>query len=72
VLYILREERIDTIMHFAAQTHVDNSFGNSFAFTTNNVYGTHALLESARLCGTIERFIHGAFARPACARARAA
>ena len=41
-----------------AQTHVDNSFGNSFSFTKNNVYGTHTLLESARLCGTIERFIH--------------
>ena len=40
------------------QTHVDNSFGNSFSFTQNNVYGTHTLLESARLCGTIERFIH--------------
>ena len=24
------------MMHFAAQTHVDNSFGNSMAFTMNN------------------------------------
>jgi hypothetical protein len=31
--FILESERIDTIMHFAAQTHVDNSFGNSLAFT---------------------------------------
>ena len=31
--YVLEEEKIDTIMHFAAQTHVDNSFGNSFQFT---------------------------------------
>ncbi len=23
------------------QTHVDNSFGNSMAFTMNNTYGTH-------------------------------
>ncbi len=30
---VLKEEKIDTIMHFAAQTHVDNSFGNSFQFT---------------------------------------
>ena len=28
--YVMREEQIDTVMHFAAQTHVDNSFGNSF------------------------------------------
>ena len=39
VNYVLRTERIDTIMHFAAQTHVDNSFGNSLAFTLNNTYG---------------------------------
>lgn len=58
VSYVLREEKIDTIMHFAAQTHVDNSFGNSFAFTQTNIYGTHVLLESAKNCPTIKRFIH--------------
>lgn len=44
-------------MHFAAQTHVDNSFGNSFQFTENNIMGTHVLLESAKVAG-IKRFIH--------------
>ena len=58
VSYALKEEKIDTIMHFAAQTHVDNSFGNSFAFTESNIYGTHVLLESAKNCPTIKRFIH--------------
>jgi len=58
VSYVLKEEKIDTIMHFAAQTHVDNSFGNSFAFTHANIYGTHVLLESAKNCPTIRRFIH--------------
>ena len=58
VSYVLKEERIDTIMHFAAQTHVDNSFGNSFAFTHSNIYGTHVLLESAKCCPTLKRFIH--------------
>jgi UDP-glucose 4,6-dehydratase len=33
VAHVLDSENIDTVMHFAAQTHVDNSFGNSFAFT---------------------------------------
>ncbi len=47
--YVLEEEEIDTIMHFAAQTHVDNSFGNSFSFTQNNILGTHVLLESAKV-----------------------
>jgi UDP-glucose 4,6-dehydratase len=45
-------------MHFAAQTHVDNSFGNSFAFTHNNIYGTHVLLESAKNNPKLKRFIH--------------
>uniref|UniRef100_A0A7S4W8S4 NAD(P)-binding domain-containing protein n=1 Tax=Ditylum brightwellii TaxID=49249 RepID=A0A7S4W8S4_9STRA len=58
VSYVLKEENIDTIMHFAAQTHVDNSFGNSFNFTHANIYGTHVLLESANRCPTIKRFIH--------------
>jgi UDP-glucose 4,6-dehydratase len=38
VSHILVTEKIDTIMHFAAQTHVDNSFGNSLLFTETNVY----------------------------------
>lgn len=58
VSYVLREEKIDTILHFAAQTHVDNSFGNSFAFTHSNIYGTHVLLESAKICKSIKRFVH--------------
>ena len=57
VNYVMEEEEIDTIMHFAAQTHVDNSFGNSFSFTQNNILGTHVLLESAKVHG-IKRFIH--------------
>jgi len=58
VSYVLKEQNIDTIMHFAAQTHVDNSFGNSFQFTHNNIYGTHVLLEAAKMYGGIKRFIH--------------
>eukprot|EP01032_Pedospumella_encystans_P007585 gene7585-9086_t len=57
VNFVLETEKIDTIMHFAAQTHVDNSFGNSFQFTQNNILGTHVLLESAKIAG-IKRFIH--------------
>lgn len=56
--YVLKTENIDTVMHFAAQTHVDNSFGNSLAFTMNNTYGTHVMLEAARMCGTIKRFVN--------------
>ena len=57
IRYVLETEEIDTIIHAAAQTHVDNSFGNSFAFTSNNVMGTHVLIETAKTHG-IKRFIH--------------
>lgn len=56
--YLLRSENIDTIMNFAASTHVDNSFHSSISFTSNNVVGTHVLLESAREYGRVKRFIH--------------
>ncbi|KAI0564258.1 dTDP-glucose 4,6-dehydratase [Gracilaria domingensis] len=56
--YLLRSENVDTIMHFAASTHVDNSFHSSISFTSNNVVGTHVLLEAAREYSRINRFIH--------------
>lgn len=58
VNFVFKEEKIDTVMHFAAQTHVDNSFGNSFSFTQANIFGTHVLLESAKECETMKRFVH--------------
>ncbi|KAM0027631.1 putative NAD-dependent epimerase/dehydratase, NAD(P)-binding domain-containing protein [Helianthus debilis subsp. tardiflorus] len=58
VNYLLIIESIDTIMHFAAQTHVDKLLDNSFEFTKNNIYGTHVLLEACKVTGQIRRFIH--------------
>ncbi|KAJ2906684.1 hypothetical protein MKZ38_000420 [Zalerion maritima] len=57
VVDCLQRHNIDTIFHFAAQSHVDLSFGNSYGFTHTNVYGTHVLLESAKKVG-INKFIH--------------
>eukprot|EP00009_Paramoeba_aestuarina_P004755 CAMPEP_0201507810 /NCGR_PEP_ID=MMETSP0161_2-20130828/1363_1 /ASSEMBLY_ACC=CAM_ASM_000251 /TAXON_ID=180227 /ORGANISM="Neoparamoeba aestuarina, Strain SoJaBio B1-5/56/2" /LENGTH=374 /DNA_ID=CAMNT_0047902281 /DNA_START=85 /DNA_END=1209 /DNA_ORIENTATION=- len=57
VRHIIISEKIDTVMHFAAQSHVDNSFGNSFSFTETNILGTHVLLEAAYRCD-VKRFIH--------------
>ncbi|KAM5365798.1 hypothetical protein ACJA88_012312 [Fusarium oxysporum] len=57
VMDCLSRYNIETIFHFAAQSHVDLSFGNSYSFTETNVYGTHVLLESAKTVG-IKRFIH--------------
>lgn len=56
--HIFRSKNIDTVLHFAAQSHVDNSFGNSFEFTKNNIEGTHTLLEASRLAGTVKTFLH--------------
>jgi len=58
VYYILKEYQIDTVIHMAAQTHVDNSFGNSIQFTKTNVMGTHIMLEACRRYGKIRKFIH--------------
>jgi len=56
--FIFLEYDIETVLHFAAQTHVDNSFGNSLAFSVANVYGTHCLLEACREWGKIKRFVN--------------
>lgn len=58
VLKLLNQYEIRKVIHFAAYSHVDNSFDNSLEFTRNNVLGTHQLLESCRIWGKIERFIH--------------
>lgn len=59
VTHLMSNFKIDTVMHFAAETHVDNSFGQSLAFTRSNVLGTHALLECSKLkIDQIRRFIH--------------
>lgn len=58
VLHILYEYEIDAIIHFAAQSHVDNSFDNSLQYTMDNVYGTHVLLQAAKEYGKIRRFLH--------------
>lgn len=55
---LLKKHNIDALIHFAAQTHVDNSFGNSIYFTRDNVLGTHTLLEAVRNYGKLKRFIH--------------
>lgn len=45
----------DTIVHFAAESHVDQSIVNPYVFTETNVRGTQVLLEAGRAAG-IERF----------------
>jgi dTDP-glucose 4,6-dehydratase len=55
VQQLLREERLDTIVHFAAESHVDRSIAGPGAFIETNVVGTHSLLEAARKVWLEER-----------------
>lgn len=45
---LLDEAAIDTIVHFAAESHVDRSISGPAAFISTNVVGTFTLLEAAR------------------------
>lgn len=53
----LERYQVDTIIHFAAESHVDRSISDASVFVRTNVLGTHVLLEAARIQG-IRRFIH--------------
>ncbi|KAE8316902.1 hypothetical protein BDV41DRAFT_573402 [Aspergillus transmontanensis] len=55
---VLRSYRIDSIIHFAARSHIDTSLNDPLSFTQTNVIGTQVLLEVARKLGSIRRFIH--------------
>lgn len=48
VIKLLREEYIDTIVHFAAESHVDRSIHGPDAFLKTNIEGTHSLLKAAK------------------------
>jgi dTDP-glucose 4,6-dehydratase len=45
---LLRKEALDTIVHFAAESHVDRSIEGPDAFIEANILGTHSLLKAAR------------------------
>ncbi|MGH8144173.1 MAG: dTDP-glucose 4,6-dehydratase, partial [Steroidobacteraceae bacterium] len=45
---LLQQERLDTIVHFAAESHVDRSIDDPDVFVQTNVVGTHSLLRAAR------------------------
>jgi dTDP-glucose 4,6-dehydratase len=58
VTFLIKEFDFDTVFHFAAQSHVDNSFNDPVMFTYENVCGTHNLLEAFRLEKPSVKFIH--------------
>lgn len=55
---ILKKYQITHVIHFAAQSHVQNSFEDSIKFTYDNVLGTNNLLECCRKYKKIQKFVH--------------
>jgi dTDP-glucose 4,6-dehydratase len=45
---LLQNEKLDCIVHFAAESHVDRSISGPDAFISTNIVGTHSLLKAAR------------------------
>ncbi|WFN35338.1 dTDP-glucose 4,6-dehydratase [Methanogenium sp. S4BF] len=54
---VLDQYHIDTVVHFAAESHVDRSIADGSVFVKTNVLGTFTMLDAALAHG-IERFIH--------------
>jgi dTDP-glucose 4,6-dehydratase len=48
VMQLLRDYSIDTIVHFAAESHVDRSITGPDAFIETNIGGTYTLIKSAK------------------------
>ncbi len=54
---LLAEEKIEAVVHFAAESHVDRSVDAPALFLETNVLGTQILLDESRRAG-VERFLH--------------
>jgi len=57
VVELIRGERVDAVMHLAAESHVDRSILEPAVFIETNVRGTQVLLEAARELA-VKRFVH--------------
>lgn len=55
---VLRRYSVDALVHFAAQTHVCDSYRDPLEFVRTNVQGTVTLLEACRSYGRIKRFVY--------------
>ena len=54
---IFAEHTIDTVVHFAAETHVDRSIHDPGVFVQTNVLGTFTLLEAARKAWLVDKTV---------------
>ena len=56
--YVFDTYKPEYVIHFAAQSHVQNSFTDALLYTQDNVLGTHNLLECCRNNDYIKKIIH--------------
>lgn len=54
---LIKNNQINYIVNFAAESHVDNSINNSTPFVQTNINGTHSLLSLLHDCPSIERYL---------------
>lgn len=51
---LFKKYQFDTVVHFAAESHVDRSITEPEIFLTTNIIGTQTLLDAARRCWNLE------------------
>ncbi len=57
VAHLITVHKVDAVVNFAAETHVDRSIADASPFIQTNIVGAQALLETARTMG-VPRFVH--------------
>lgn len=58
LLNILQTHEVTTLYHFAAKTHIDESFSDPATYVQANILGTFSLLEAVRSYGRLQKFVH--------------
>ena len=67
ICQLMKDEKVDGIIHLAAESHVDRSIKDPFTFARTNVMGTLSLLQAARLCWEpLGWFCHSEERLPSC------
>ncbi|CAD5228544.1 unnamed protein product [Bursaphelenchus okinawaensis] len=58
VAEIITKNKVDTVIHFAAVTHVDESYSDRIGTIQENIIGTTSLLEAVKSAGCVQKFVH--------------
>lgn len=58
LVHLIEKHKFDTVIHFAAHSHVDNSFEDPVTFTEENTLGTHILIDTFRKYSPNTEIIH--------------